>query len=88
MEHIGMYEARTKFAELVRAVKNGGEEFLITSRGEPVAMITQADRKFSHSSGSDVLLRVRKRRRELAVKGAFLQEGESVNGFARGDLKW
>ncbi len=90
MEQIGMYEARTKFAELVRAVKNGGREFLITSRGEPVAIITQiaAPDRFSSDAAEALMCRISSRRGELAGNGYFLRGGETVNGFGRDGLKW
>lgn len=35
---IGAFEAKTRFAEIVRRVV-GGERFLVTRRGQPVALI-------------------------------------------------
>ncbi len=83
-----MHDARTHFADCVRKVQHDGKEFLITSRGEPVAILTQADRRFSASGIDDVMARIAAIGREAAKSGPFLKESETVNRFARADLKW
>lgn len=44
MTKIGLFEAKTRFSELVRQVKTG-ESFIITQRGEPAAKLTPIPRK-------------------------------------------
>lgn len=39
MERIGMFDAKTRFSEIVRRVRRSGKAILITSRGEVVAQI-------------------------------------------------
>jgi len=41
---IGLFEAKSRLSELVRQVKTG-ESFIITSRGEPVAMLSPIPHK-------------------------------------------
>ena len=88
MEEIGMYDAKTRFSEIVEAIRDGGKEFMITKSGTPVAILTQVERRFSPTSAGAVLKRIQKRREELSAYGSFLSDGESVNEFARDGLKW
>ena len=49
MKEIGSYEAKTKFAQILRAVRSG-EELLITNHGKPIAKLVPA----RESTGRDV----------------------------------
>ena len=40
MEEIGMFDAKTRFSELVERVNQTGQPITITNRGKPVAEIT------------------------------------------------
>lgn len=43
MERIGMFDAKTRFSEIVRRVRRSGKAILITSRGEVVAKIAPVE---------------------------------------------
>jgi len=84
MEHIGSFEAKTHFSELLARVKSG-EEFVVTIRGEPVARLTQ------HGGDRDIvdqIERCRKLRDEISEHGAVLLPGESLKELGRTGLKW
>ena len=80
METIGMFEARAHFTDYVRAVREG-REFLITNRGEEVAMLTPVKRRHSPEAVKECLARLAKLR-----TGPVKQAGESWNEFARDGL--
>ena len=42
MRTIGSYEAKSKFSQILRAVRDG-EEFLITNHGKPIAKLVPAN---------------------------------------------
>ncbi len=82
MERIGMFEARTRFSEYIRAAM-AGEEFVITNRGEEVAMLSPVQRRHSPDSVEASLGRL------AGIHfGNVRQEGESWNDFARDGQKW
>jgi prevent-host-death family protein len=87
MDTIGMFEARTHFSDYMRAVKEG-REFVITSRGEEIAMLSPVQRKHSPESVQRCLERLAKLRAARSASGPVLKEGESWNDFAREGLKW
>ena len=43
-----IYEAKAKFSEVIRRVKNG-ESITVTERGKPTAVITQVPQKETHN---------------------------------------
>ena len=82
MENIGMYEARTHFSEYIRAAM-AGREFVITNRGEEVAILSPVQKRHSKDSVQASLDRL------SAIRfGASKKDGESWNQFARDGLKW
>lgn len=82
METIGMFEARTHFSEYIRAAQ-AGREFLITNRGEGVAVLSPVQHRHSLRSVEDSLERLSALR-----AGDPRKEGESWNDFARSGQKW
>ena len=42
MEEVGMFDAKTKFSELVERVNQTGQPITVTNRGKPVAEIVPA----------------------------------------------
>ncbi|MDQ2909272.1 MAG: type II toxin-antitoxin system prevent-host-death family antitoxin [Candidatus Eremiobacteraeota bacterium] len=55
MESVGIYEARTRFAELA-ARANGGETILVTRNGTPFAELRPVSRKVDLDSLVDEIL--------------------------------
>jgi prevent-host-death family protein len=82
MDIIGMYEARTHFSEYIRATM-AGKEFVITNRGEEVAMLSPIQRRHNHDAVKASLDRLAALR-----SGSIKNEGESWNDFARDGQKW
>ena len=75
---IGIYQAKTNFAQLVeRAAK--GERITITKYGVPVAMITPAEEK-SMRPAAEVIDDIKNFRRSLRLEGnlrEFIEEGRA-----------
>jgi len=44
MEQVGMFEAKTRFSELVERVNQTGQAITVTNRGKPVAELTPVRR--------------------------------------------
>ncbi|NEP63202.1 MAG: type II toxin-antitoxin system prevent-host-death family antitoxin [Symploca sp. SIO2G7] len=42
MKEVGTFEAKNKFSEMIQKVRKKGAKFLITNRGEPMAMLVPA----------------------------------------------
>lgn len=82
MEQIGMFEARTHFSEYIRAAMSG-REFVITNRGEEVAMLSPIQRRHSLDSVQASLERLSENR-----LGNVKKPNESWNDFARDGQKW
>jgi prevent-host-death family protein len=80
IETIGISQAKVHFTDYVRAASQG-MEFLITSRGEAVAMLTPVKRRHSPEAVQECLDRLAGRR-----SGPVKKPGESWNDFAREGL--
>lgn len=77
-----MFEARTHFAEYIRATM-AGREFVITNRGEEVALLSPIKPRQNLDSVQASLERL------AAIRGGNVRkEGESWNDFARDGQKW
>jgi prevent-host-death family protein len=71
MTEIGIYEAKTRFAELVKLVA-GGESITITNRGKPVAeLISPRDRS---GEGLDSLILAIKANRTGKINRRLINE--------------
>ena len=87
MEQIGAFEARTHFGDLLRRVEMG-EEFLVTVRGRPAAMLTAPGPGQLARSVTDVLADFRALREGIVKRGPILATGESWKDLSRDGLKW
>lgn len=65
MEEIGMFEAKTRFSQLVEQVQNTGRKIRITKRGKVVAELSAVEpeeaRKRSHREVFEELEQLRKK---------------------------
>ena len=65
MERIGMFDAKTRFSEIVRRVQRSGKPILITSRGQVVAQIApvednlQEQRRRRHAEAVETIRKLR-----------------------------
>ena len=88
MTTIGSFEARTHFSDLLRRVENGGEQFVLTVRGKPVAMLGPV--AAGRDGGQDLaalLGELRALRARVAARGGpVLRPGETWKSFAREGL--
>lgn len=87
MIEIGSFEARTHFSDLLRRVSSG-EEFLVTTRGKPVARLLRAADTTAPDKLDDLLLKLAAFRAEIAEQGPLLGPGETFKDWARDGLKW
>ncbi len=65
IESIGMFDAKTRFSEIVRRVKETGQAVLITSRGEGMVRIVpvehgEAERRERHEQAVAAIEELRK----------------------------
>lgn len=88
MTTIGSFEARTHFSDLLRRVENGGERFVLTVRGKPVAVLGPVTPgKAAGQDLADLLGELREFRARVAARGGpVLRLGETWKSFAREDL--
>ena len=88
MTTIGSFEARTHFSDLLRRVENGGERFVLTVRGKPVAVLGPVTpEKAAEQDLADLLDELREFRARVAARGgAVLRPGETWKSFAREGL--
>lgn len=88
MTTIGSFEARTHFSDLLRRVENGGERFVLTVRGKPVAVLGPV--AVENDGGQDLaalLGELREFRARVAARGgSVLRPGETWKSFAREGL--
>ncbi len=71
MRSVGLFQAKNGLSELVERASKG-EEFMITRRGEPVAMLVPASRR-SRRPAREVIEHIRQTR-----KGARLPQGYNL----------
>jgi prevent-host-death family protein len=74
MKHVSIYEAKARFSELVRRVRERGERIAITYHGQPVAEIRPFEA--AGSTGWEARLR------ELEQRGA-LKRSDPAAGAVR-----
>jgi len=69
-EHIGTFEAKTHFSQIIEKVANGAD-FIITKRGKPVAKIIpyEQEKQMTRKEAIEALMETRKRYR--GVPGDF-----------------
>ncbi len=65
MEKIGIRELKARVSELVRAVKENHAKYLITQRGEPVAILLPVEAVTFPPEPAEVLTRLEAIREEL-----------------------
>lgn len=53
MEHVGMFDAKNRFSELVERVRTTGQAVRVTNRGMPVVDITPTQAKSSARMSRD-----------------------------------
>ncbi|MCL2210151.1 MAG: type II toxin-antitoxin system Phd/YefM family antitoxin [Treponema sp.] len=59
-QQIGTFEAKTHFSQLIEKVE-GGEDFIITKRGKPVAkLIPYEEKKMTRKEAIEALIEMRK----------------------------
>jgi prevent-host-death family protein len=78
MRHVSIYEAKARFSELVRRVRERGERIVITYHGEPVAEI----RPYEAAGSTGWAARLR----ELEQRGALRRSdpaAEALRPLAR-----
>jgi len=71
MQSVGLFQAKNGLSELVERASKG-EEFMITRRGEEVAMLVPASRR-SRRAPREVIEHIRQTR-----KGAYLPKGYTL----------
>jgi len=71
---VGIFEAKTRLAELVRQVRSG-ESFVITQRGEPAAQLVPLAPKGRHAS------------RRIAEAIRRLRETPKIEGVSHEELR-
>lgn len=88
MTTIGSFEARTHFSDLLRRVENGGEQFVLTVRGKPVAVLGPvATERDAEQDLAALLGELREFRARVAARGGpVLRPGETWKSFAREGL--
>ncbi len=86
MESIGMFEARTKFSEFIRAVAEEGRGFVITNRGEEMARLIPARPIATSERVANALKKFAAIR--ASVVQPLLLPGESLKDLGREGLKW
>ncbi|OHC62902.1 MAG: hypothetical protein A3H93_08450 [Rhodocyclales bacterium RIFCSPLOWO2_02_FULL_63_24] len=82
METIAIFEAKSRLSEILAAVEHG-EEFTVTKRGEPIALIVPYHQKERSEAASQLrralIVRCREARKATPVEGvdlrAALEEG-------------
>jgi prevent-host-death family protein len=87
---IGSFEARTHFSDLLRRVESGGEHFVLTVRGKPVAVLGPVDTEAGGAQPglAETLENLRQLRARVAARdGPVLPPGESWQSFAREGLE-
>ncbi len=72
MDGVGVYEAKTKFPELLRRVERG-ETVTITRHGHPVAKLTPCDEKPRRDT-EELLAQMRHLRKGNKLKGMTIKE--------------
>ncbi len=85
MTSIGSFEARTHFSDLLRRVERGGERFVLTVRGKPVAVLGPVAAETGVEQDLVELLgELREFRDRVAARGGpVLRPGETWRSFAR-----
>ncbi|HEY0790383.1 MAG TPA: type II toxin-antitoxin system Phd/YefM family antitoxin [Chthoniobacterales bacterium] len=86
MTTIGSFEARTHFSDLLRRVENGGEQFVLTVRGKPVAILGPVAKETTAQELAGLLDELRRLRAQVAARGPVLRSGETWKSFARKGL--
>lgn len=88
MTTIGSFEARTHFSDLLRRVENGGEQFILTVRGKPVAVLGPvAVENGAEHDLAELLGELQDFRAKVAARGGpVLRPGETWKSFAREGL--
>ena len=85
---IGSFEARTHFSDLLRRVENGGERFVLTVRGKPVAELGPiADPEHTAGELARLFDELKALRTQVSRRGSALQSGETWKSFAREGLE-
>ena len=87
MIEIASFEARTHFSDLLRRVA-GGEDFIVTTKGKPVAYLTRPRGKPDTRKIDLLLTELDSFRTEIAARGPVLHSGESWKELARDGMKW
>lgn len=83
MKHVGMFEAKTHFSELVERVVAEGRPITITRRGQPIVDITPTQaRQSGQLSRKDAVEQLFTLRKEVASNSdaeilALIEEGRS-----------
>lgn len=72
MANIGIYEARTRWSELIKRVSDG-EEITITRHGMPVARLVPANGT-SRTSAREAIEAIKQLRRGNSLKGLRLKK--------------
>lgn len=52
-EYVGMFDAKTRFSQIVRMVKATGRRVVVTNRGEAMAVIAPLNDASARGMGSD-----------------------------------
>ena len=88
MTEIGSFEAKTHFSDLLRRVTRGGERFVVTIRGKPVAILGPLDNSAVSSDDLSTLLdELKGFRAKVSKRRPLLKSGETWNDFAREGLE-
>ena len=88
MTEIAAFEAKTHFSDLLRRVTREGEEFIVTMRGKPVAVIGPVDKAPVSSESLLALLDdLKKFRAKISQRGPILKPGETWNQYSREGLE-
>lgn len=75
MDHIGIYDARAKFSELIERAA-GGEEIVITRHGRPIVRLVAATsaRRGAARRRAAAVKRIERLREELDVVGVNVRK--------------
>ena len=80
MEHIGIYEARSRFSKLVERVE-AGDEVILTRRGQPVARMIRVGDKTRAGARAAAVKRIRALRKRMNLK---ISRAEVKQAIAKG----
>ena len=77
MEHIGIYDARSRFSKLVERVE-AGDEVILTRRGQPVVRMIRVGDKTRAGARAAAVERIRALRKRMNLEISRAERQQSI----------